>query len=142
VKRRKARERVLQILFEMDITKKEANDVINTLVENFPMDDKELSFIKERVIGTYGNLSEIDKTITKYLKEWSLSRLGYVDRAILRMTTFEILFEEDIPVNVSINEAVEIAKKYAAAESSKFINGVLGNLSKSEEKAISKIQTL
>lgn len=75
--------------------------------------------------GVIENLSKIDSKLTVASENWSLSRMGRVDRAILRVAAFEILFQDDIPVNVGINEAIEIAKRFGSDESANFVNGVL-----------------
>ncbi len=76
--------------------------------------------------------SMIDIYIEKYAKEWTVDRMSKVDLAILRLAMFEILYREDIPYSVSINEAVELAKKYSSEKSSSFINGILGNFIRME----------
>ena len=71
---------------------------------------------------------EIDQLIAQYAKEWSLDRMANVDRNILRLAAYEILYEPDVPNSVAVDEAVELAKKYSTAESGKFVNGILGNV--------------
>ena len=80
------------------------------------------------------NKDRIDQEIVKHLRGWTLERLSKVDLAILRLATYEILFEDEIPQNVSINEAVELSKRYSEDDSRKFINGVLDALSHGSKK--------
>lgn len=86
-------------------------------------------FIMKLVTGVFSNLEKIDDIIKKHSNEWDLDRMASTDRNIIRLAVFEILYCDDIPFSVSINEAVEIAKKYCSANSYKFINGLLGSIS-------------
>lgn len=130
MKRRVAREKILQILFQMDVTKIDATEAIDSVFKDHEINKEDLSFIKDIVQGTHMNLTEIDELISKYLKGWTLKRLPNIDRSILRMSTYELLYSDEITINITLNEAVELAKTYGAAESPKFINGVLGSLVK------------
>lgn len=87
----------------------------------------ELNIIKSMALGVLENLNQIDTLITENSKNWSFDRLNKIDKAIIRLASYEILYRDDIPKGVSINEAVELAKIYGTDESSKFINGFLGN---------------
>jgi len=91
-------------------------------------DDK--GFVDDAVRGVLKNLSAIDKQITKYAPEWPIEQITIVDRNILRIGIYEMLFNKDIPEKVAINEAIEIAKKYCSESSGKFINGVLNAIAK------------
>lgn len=95
-----------------------------------------MEYVKRVVKGIEENKDSLDKEIEKYLRNWTLNRLPKVDAAILRICTYEFLYEQDIPEKVSINEAIELAKKYSSEKSAPFINGVLGNMIK--DKSISK----
>ena len=92
------------------------------------MPEKETEFVARLVRGTLERVDEIDYRLSQLATDWSLDRMANVDRNVLRLAAFEMLFLEDVPVNVSINEAVELAKAYGTAESGKFVNGILGNL--------------
>lgn len=127
VKRREGREKVLQSLFQIDFTDVETNEVLERIVEEDNLSTKEINFIESRVKGTLDNLSDIDKEISKYLIDWTIERLPNVDRAILRMSVFEIMHMNDISYKIILNEAVELAKDYGTDESAKFINGILGS---------------
>lgn len=85
------------------------------------------------VEGVLSHRPEIDKAIQDHSQEWSLERMPVVDRNIIRLGIYEMLYEEDIPVSVSINEAVELAKTYGTRDSSKFINGILGRIAQERE---------
>ena len=87
-------------------------------------------FTDKLVKGVKDNIKEIDSAISKYATNWQIGRMAVVDRNILRIATFELLYLEDIPPKVSINEAVDIAKKYGDIESGKFVNGILDRISK------------
>lgn len=128
--RRLLREKLLQILFQVDLQKENFQNVLNIFLSDEDNEGIDQSTIHKQITAIYESLEEIDQTISKYLKEWKLDRLATVDRSILRIATFELLYQADIPVKVSINEAVELAKTFGSNESSKFINGVLGAMVK------------
>jgi len=124
--RRKAREYALKILYMMDI-REEFNSF---LIENFEKDEVEKNkkikdFAIEIIKGVIENMKEIDEIISKVSLNWDIKRMSYIDRNILRIATYEIMLREDIPSVVSINEAIEISKKYGDEDSPKFINGIL-----------------
>ncbi|HKL10551.1 MAG TPA: transcription antitermination factor NusB [Clostridia bacterium] len=120
--RKQEREELLKILFEKDL-----NSDSNALGQF-----KNNLFIENLFKDIDENKNRIDSIIKEHLKDWSIERLPAVDRAILRIALAEILYREEIPLSVSINEAVELAKKFSDEKSAKFINGLLGNL-KDEE---------
>ncbi len=125
-KRRAAREQALQWLYQVDIGRTDVEDALAHPNRRLAPDS--LAFAQQLVRGTVANIRAIDATIARYAKEWSLDRMASVDRNILRLAAFEILHLPDIPHSVSADEAVELAKRYSTAESSKFVNGVLGGL--------------
>jgi transcription antitermination protein NusB len=135
MKRRQAREYALQILFQIDFTE---NKVGRRELDEFWSDKKEnreiRKFAEELVKGTLEKLEDIDTLIEKLAENWILGRMAAVDRNILRLAAFEILYRKDIPSAVTINEALEIAKKYSSSESAPFLNGVLDRLAKEAEK--------
>lgn len=128
--RKKSRDVAMKLLFEMQVKKEQYEEVIETFKENDDMDITELDFdyINRVLKGIEENKNLIDTTIEKYLINWKLYRLSKVDISILRVCTYEFLYEDDIPSRVSINEAIELAKKYSSEKSSDFINGVLGKM--------------
>ena len=134
-KRRLAREYALQTLYFTDTGKLNAEDsclFVNSFYEN--LDEDTFTFCKDLVTGTNDNTKEIDDIITAKAKNWSVERMSAVDRAILRMATYEIVFSADkAPVPAIIDEAIELAKKYSTENSGKFINGLLDQI-KNERK--------
>lgn len=136
MKRRKAREYALQMLFQSDFTKKKID---RKDLEEFWSGKNESAnvkgFAEELVKGTLDNLDEIDKRIERVAENWLLKRMAAVDRNILRFAAYEILYRKDIPSAVTINEALEIAKKYSSTEAAPFLNGLLDRLAKEEGKA-------
>ena len=136
MKRRQAREYALQILFQTDFTEKKLG---RKELDEFWADKKEnrqiREFAEELVKGTLEKLEEIDALIEQLAENWLLRRMAAVDRNILRFAAFEILYRRDIPSAVTINEALEIAKKYSSSESAPFLNGVLDRLAKEAGKA-------
>lgn len=133
--RRTAREAAFKLLFQMEIQKDDPKKQIEFFLEQGDFDDNDVDdndkeFILDVIKGTISDLSEIDKSIEVYLKGWKINRISKVDLAILRLAIYEILNRDDIPTNVSVNEAVEIAKKYSGEESGSFINGILGKFIK------------
>ena len=123
------------MLFQIDFTKRELE---RKDLEEFWSDKKESRDIKEftekLVKGTLESLEEIDSIIEKATENWFLKRMAAVDRNILRFAAYEILHRKDIPYAVTINEALEIAKKYSSAEAASFLNGVLDKLAKEAGK--------
>jgi len=110
-------------------TIEEAADIVITK----PLNEEYTKFLYDEVRGVLKNKETIDNIIEKYSAGWNINRLPSTDRNILRLGIYEILYCKDIPVSVSINEAVEISKKYCDEQSYKFINGVLGNVAKNEK---------
>ncbi|MBF0609022.1 MAG: transcription antitermination factor NusB [Candidatus Magnetobacterium sp. LHC-1] len=128
--RRQARELVLQTLFQFDFTGKipGRSELEESIKDRVP--SKEIiAFIDDLVTGTVGHIEEIDEIIAVTSQHWQLQRLATVDRNILRAATYELLYRDDIPAAVTINEAVDIAKKFSTVDSYSFINGVLDKIS-------------
>ncbi len=135
MKRRKAREYALQMLFQWDFTQRAYDE---RAVEDFWADkkvhDDVRDFASNLVRGTVDNLETIDTVIEKVTENWILQRMAAVDRNILRFAAYEILYRKDIPAAVTINEAIEIAKKYSTTEAASFLNGVLDRIAKEAHK--------
>ena len=136
MKRRRAREYALQILFQIDFRGKE---IASKDIEAF-WSDKDASedirkFTEDLVKGTLQRLEEIDSMIERVAENWILNRMAAVDRNILRLAAYEILYRKDIPLAVTINEALEIAKKFSTSEAAPFINGVLDKLAEESGRA-------
>ncbi len=126
--RRKAREFALKVLFHMEFNPGVPNETFKLIAENFGLDASIRSFAEELVLGVFENKKKLDDVIRKSSKNWKLERMSRADRSILRLGAFEILFRQDIPPKVSIDEAVELGKKYSTDDSSAFINGILDNI--------------
>lgn len=135
-KRTRAREYALQMLYQIDLTGTSPAEVFRDFWEANPVPEDVRSFTERIVVGTVRDREAIDGVITKYAENWDLGRMAIVDRNILRLSTFELLFTDDIPPKVAINEAVNAAKKYSQIESGKFVNGVLDKISHSEGKRL------
>lgn len=134
-KRTRGRESALKVLYAIDIRKDEAEVCLKDYWENNEVTNDEIKkFAEYLVLGVVKNKGHIDAIITKYATNWQLDRMATIDRNILRMATFEILFSEEIPAKVTINEAVEIAKRYGDKDSGKFVNGVLDKINKEEAR--------
>lgn len=130
-KRTEAREYALQFLYKHDITK----DSIEELINFFWIDDRQPQpevndFVLQLVSGVIEHIKDIDSKILSFADNWKLKRMAVVDRNVLRLAVFELLYLEDIPAKVSINEAVDLAKKYSSEESGKFVNGILDSIKK------------
>lgn len=133
-KRSMARELALKVLYQRDIT----GSTIEVACERFwanseePVEQEIKEFTNRLVLGVQENLAEVDKKISEYATNWQLKRMAIIDRNILRIGVFELKWAPDIPPVVTINEAVELAKKYGDMESSKFVNGILDKIHKTE----------
>ncbi len=150
-KRTRSREFALQVLYEIDV----AGPSLEEALEDFWLDRSDLAlsnsekeaveqdkqepeireYTERLVHGTLEKLTSIDPTIERYAENWSMGRMACVDRNILRLAAYEMLFIDEIPLKVAINEAVELAKRYGEADSSKFVNGILDRIAKTECKA-------
>jgi len=130
-KRTKARECALKVLYQIEMT---ADDGVTSLSKYWEREPEAEESVKEftslLVKGVEENSKSIDEIISKYATNWQIGRMAVIDRNIMRLATYEILYAEDIPPKVSINEAVDIAKKYGDKDSGKFVNGILDKISK------------
>jgi N utilization substance protein B len=132
--RRKARELALKVLYQKDTTGGDWKETFEYLTDFMGIDEEGQKFAKKLTEGTLKNLELIDSKISKFSQHWKLSRISIVDRNILRLACYEMLFEDKIPYPVSIDEAIELGKKYSTEESKSFINGVLDGIRKSLKK--------
>ena len=124
MKRRTAREKALQALFQIDLSGTDAQEAINHVLE----DNKRDEYLEFLVNGTVENLGKIDEIIVNNLENWTIDRLNNIDRNILRLAAFELLKSSDVPVNAVIDEAIEIAKAFGDDQSGKFVNAVLSKI--------------
>ncbi|MHB9926902.1 transcription antitermination factor NusB [Clostridium botulinum] len=140
--RRKSREVAMRLLFQTTLNGENLEEALENLkdvreseeitkekdYESVDLKDVDIDYVKRIIKGIEENKEEIDEKIKGNLKNWKIERLSKVDLSILRLCTYELKFEEDIPNRVSVNEAIELAKKYSGEKSTTFINGVLGKM--------------
>ncbi|MDD5136174.1 MAG: transcription antitermination factor NusB [Candidatus Omnitrophica bacterium] len=130
-KRTKARENALKILYAIDITGDEPKKCIDRYWKDNEEKDAEVKrFANSLVLGAFNKQKEIDKLISESATNWQLNRMAVIDRNILRFAAYELLFIDEIPPKVTINEAIDIAKRYGDSESGKFVNGILDKINK------------
>jgi N utilization substance protein B len=127
--RHKARTLALQALYEVDSAARLPEAVAERLLAETNLSEENSTFVRELVAGTIKNREEIDRNIHKFAPAWPLDQMAIIDRNILRLAIFEILFDNKVPVKVAVNEAVELAKTFGSDSSAKFVNGVLGSVS-------------
>ena len=128
--RREAREWAIQLLFQLDLNPDDLDRTLSMFWDGKKTDDKAREFAESLVRGVRENYSRIDGIIKKYAEHWDIGRMSVIDRNVLRMAIYEMLFCDDIPHVVSINEAVDIAKYFSSSESGKFVNGILDQIRK------------
>jgi N utilization substance protein B len=126
--RRQARELAMQALFCMDMSASFSAEMLEEYRGCFPSGKREQPFFKRIVMGVLDNKADIDRTIERYSSNWKVRRMACVDRNVLRMAVWEMLYCDDIPAKVSINEAIDIGKKFGSSESGAFINGILDSI--------------
>ncbi|SDK55858.1 transcription antitermination factor NusB [Sediminibacillus albus] len=126
MKRRTAREKSFQVLFQMDVNDIEPDEAIEHAMEG-PSED---SFLNDLVHGVTKYRQEIDQKIDGHLEHWTFNRLASVEKTLLRIATYELFYNEEVPNSVAINEAIELANSYGDEKSGKFINGVLSKMLK------------
>lgn len=123
--RRNARELALQALYQMEVTGDRSPRALDLFLSHFEGGGEAKDFARQLISGVMDNRERIDAIIAKSAENWKLERMAKVDLLILRMATYELLFCPDIPMNVSLDEAIEIGKRFGSADSPTFINGVL-----------------
>ncbi|AQP68052.1 transcription antitermination factor NusB [Listeria monocytogenes] len=123
MKRREAREKALQALFQIELNEMSLDQAIKNIME-----DEQDDYMEKLVEGVMANKAEIDAIIEPNLDNWRMDRLSKVDLSLLRLSVYEIKYLDYVPNRVSLNESIEIAKIYSDEKSSKFINGVLANI--------------
>ena len=133
--RRDARRHIFNLMFQNEFNKEinthESIETYRNEYENF--ERKDILFIKNEYTGILDNVEKIDSIIDKFSIGWNVDRLSTVDKAILRIAVYEIMFDDDIPNKVSVNEAVELAKEFSEYKAPSFINGVLGKVVRYKE---------
>lgn len=138
--RRKSRELAMQVLFYIDMSQNDSNELLDRFCENFKPSTKVLSFFLKLVRGVLETRSDIDKIIERFSDNWKLSRMSCVDRNVMRIAVYELLCCDDIPYKVSINEAIDVGKKFGTEESGAFINGILDSIRTALENEDIKIE--
>ena len=128
--RKKSREKAMEILFGMTISKDSVEEAIETFKDNIEDDinDADLEYITNILHGVEKNKAELDSILSGYLQNWKIERISKVNLAILRIAVYEIEYVDDVPGKVAVNEALEIAKIYSDEKSVSFINGVLDKI--------------
>jgi len=128
--RRRGRELALQLLYQLDMVKADVNKAVKAfweLQESIPQEDTK-EFCEDLARGTSEHSNQIDRLIEETASNWRLGRMAVVDRNILRLAVYELLYREDIPSTVTINEAIELGKRFGTEDSGAFINGVLDKI--------------
>ena len=120
MKRREAREKVIQTLFQIENTELSVDEAMTYILE-----EQTDPFYDKLVRGTAENIEEIDKVLSEKLENWSLDRLPKIERTILRLAVFELIYNKEVPEKVVLNEAIELCKTFGDEKSSRFVNGVL-----------------
>jgi len=126
--RRKARTIALQTLYELDCSAHQPNEILARLLQEKPLPDEAADFARSLVNGVQQNKKNIDDVIRRFAPAFPIEQIAPIDRNILRLAIFEVLFDNRVPVKAAINEAVELAKSFGSDTSQKFVNGVLGSV--------------
>jgi N utilization substance protein B len=136
--RRKSRELALQALYQGELAGGAEPFDFAEFCVHFQVSKKAIPYAKRLLDGVQDNREELNQLISRYADNWRLERMSVVDRNILRLAVFELYFQDDVPTSVAINEAVEIAKRYATDDSGAFINGILDTMVKMENSGTGK----
>ncbi len=139
-KRSRARERAFQILFQIDVGCIDAGEAIKNTLGETQLSEEARNFAIALVQGTLKHIHELDELIAKHARGWTIERMVNVDRTIIRMAAYELLYHTEVPYKVTINEAVELAKKYGTEDSGLFVNGILGGIIKTSDRLKEKNQ--
>ncbi len=128
LRRRLVRERVLQALYAYELSHESIESIIENIVTDLKKQPEAFSFAKQLIAKVIECSNELDKLIRQRVEHWEFNRLAIIDKIVLRMSICELLYFEDIPPKVSINEAIEIARAYSTDKSDKFVNGILDSV--------------
>lgn len=126
--RTKARGVALQALYEIDLTNHPIGIVLENRFRETPLDDRLEKFAREIVLGVSPLRSKLDQFIAEHAPEWPIDQVSTIDRNLLRIALWEFAVNDETPIKVAINEAIELAKKYGSDSTPRFVNGVLGSL--------------
>jgi len=138
--RRKSRELAMQALFYMDMRQDDSDEILYRFCDNFTPPNKATAFFFRLVKGVIRAKSDIDAIIERFSDNWKLTRMSCVDRNIIRIAAYELICCQDIPPKVSINEAIDVGKKFGTEESGAFINGILDSIHLANKKEDINIQ--
>jgi N utilization substance protein B len=133
MRRTEARELFMQLLFQMEVQNDYSQEIKERFVQEYMKDSNQQEYFNRIFEATAENLPVIDEKLEKCSENWKISRMAKVDLAILRLSAAEILYLDDVPDSASINEAVDMAKKFGGDDSGKFINGILGKVVRSKD---------
>ncbi len=132
--RTKAREYALQILYQVDLTRADAQQAVQEFWLYHTVPQEVQSFATQLAQGVLTHLDEIDRLISTHANNWQINRMAVVDRNILRLGIFELLYQDQTPPKVCLNEAIELAKRFGDEESGKFVNGILDTIHKTRSR--------
>jgi N utilization substance protein B len=136
--RRTSREIALRALFQTEVGHFDPSEALDQLLDADRYSADTLGFARELALGVSAHHRRIDAAIEQYARGWTLERMANVDRNILRVAMFELLYLPDIPPSVTVDEAVELAKRYSTAESGRFVNGILGSVVRNLETELAR----
>lgn len=131
--RRAAREVALKVLYQLDLSGGDPEEVLEAYWEEHPVPEGVRQYAERLVRASWREREHLDTTIARLSEHWALRRMGVIDRSILRFAACELLLFEDIPPKVAINEAIEVAKKYGTEDSPAFVNGILDRIKQEAE---------
>lgn len=128
--RKLSREKTMELLFSMTLSKESVEEVVETFIDNYESNLKEidLTYLKQTLAGVENNKEAIDEVISANLHNWKIDRISKINLTILRLAAYELLYNEEVPKNVAINEALELTRRYSDEKSVSFINGVLDKI--------------
>jgi transcription antitermination protein NusB len=129
-KRRKSREFALQTLYQWNVTKRDVRQILDQLRAHFSPEDEKDDFAEQIVLGVLEHCSDLDQVIEQCSEHWRLDRMSLIDRNILRIATFELLYCTETPYKVVLNEAIDLGKRFGSDDSGSFINGILDRVQK------------
>ena len=137
--RREGREIAMKILFQVEVGNIDPEEAFRGTTAETTWPETTIEFTRRLVFGTIAHLEEIDKIISEISKGWRLDRIANVDKTLIRIALYEIYYEENIPLNVSANEAIELAKVFGGEESGKFVNGIVGKVVENPDKYLAGV---
>ncbi|MBQ2896776.1 MAG: transcription antitermination factor NusB [Clostridia bacterium] len=133
--RRDSRENAFKILYQADIQKCNASELVDNFFEQNTIPQNDKLYIKEVISGVDSNIEVIDKCLSKSLKSWTLNRISKIDKAALRLALYEIMYKDDVPDSIAIYEAVELVKKYNTESAGGFVNGTLRAIARQKDSS-------